>query len=122
MNKHCVLISGPTVATDEKLGVELQKSTMVLKNKNNNQVESIIKKKSIALIILEITKKGGLTEVEIIKNIKNLHPNIEIILVNGNGDREVTATAFANGAKDAFRMPYSVSLIVERVNAILGQQ
>ncbi len=122
MNKHCVLICGPTVATDNKLVVELQKSTIVLKNKNSSRIESTIKNKAVSLIILEITKKGSLTEVELIKNIKDLYPNIEIILINGHGDRDITATAFANGARDAFRMPYKISLIVERVNAILDQQ
>ncbi len=121
MEKHCVLVSGPTVAIDEELVDELQKSAKVLKNTDNNQVEAIISERKVDLILLEISKDHS-SEVEIIKNVKSRYPNIEIILIDGNKDRELTAKAFSYGAKDAFRKPYKSPLIVERVNAILGRR
>mgnify|MGYP001088952571 CR=1 FL=1 len=120
MKKHCILVSGSTVAIDEELVDELQKSAKVLKNTDNNQVEAIISERKVDLILFEISK-DHFSEVEIIKSVKTRFPNIEILLINGNQDRELTAKAFSYGAKDAFRKPYKSPLIVERVNALLGR-
>ncbi len=121
MEKYCVLISGLTIAIDKKLGDELQKSAVVLKNQDNPQIESITTDKKVDLILLEISKANP-SEVEIIKTIKSRHPRIEILLVDGDGDREVIARAFEYGAKDAFRKPYKRALIVERVRALIRKE
>jgi DNA-binding response OmpR family regulator len=121
MNKYCILLSGPTANNDEELIAELQINALVLKNSDNNQIESILKNHKIDLILFEITKKNH-SDVEAIKNIKNQFPNIPIILIDGNGDREVMVKAFDYGIKDAFKKPYKCHLIAERVNAFLRRQ
>ncbi len=120
MEKHYILVSGPTVASDDILINELQRSMAVFKNSDNCRIEMFIGDRKVDLILFEISKEAT-SEVEIIKNVKSNYPDIKIILINGDGDSELIAKAYAYGAIDAFRMPYKTSLIVERVKAILDK-
>ena len=121
MEKYCILLSGPTANNDKELIAELQINTLVLKNSDNKQIESILKAHKINLILFEINKNNH-SEIELIKNIKNQFPKIPIILIDGNGDREVMVKAFAYGVNDAFKKPYKFNLISERVSALLRHQ
>jgi len=121
MEKYCILLSGPTANNDKELIAELQINTLVLKNSDNKQIESILKAHKINLILFEINKNNH-SEIELIKNIKNQFPKIPIILIDGNGDREVMVKAFDYGVKDAFKKPYKFNLISERVSALLRHQ
>lgn len=117
MAKNSVLLSGPTIAHDEKLKKELEAFAVVLTSDDNSQIESILSENKIDLIILEISN-ANLHEIEVIKIVKTSFPDTEIILIDGNGDQELIAQAFVFGVKDAFREPYQRSLIVERGNAL----
>ncbi|MCG3158136.1 MAG: hypothetical protein DKINENOH_04777 [bacterium] len=118
MAKNCVLLSGHTIAHDEKLKEELEKFAAVLTSDDNSQIESILCGNKVDLIILEISN-ANLQEIEIIKIVKTKFPFTEIILVDGNGDQELIAQAFAFGVKDAFRRPYRNDLIAERADGLL---
>ncbi len=118
MAKNCVLLSGSTIAHDEKLKEELEKFAVVLTSDDNSLIESILDGNTVDLIILEISN-ANFQEIGMIKIIKTKFPETEIILVDGNGDQELIARAFASGVKDAFRRPYYISLIVEGVKALL---
>ena len=87
---------------------ELQKNAIVMKYHDNYRVESIIKDKQVDLILLEISKDVP-SEIEIIKNVKRYHPNIEIIIINE--DREVIARALSYEAGMVFQHYYCHSLI-----------
>jgi PleD family two-component response regulator len=118
MKKKCVLISGPTIAGDPQLGAGIQKSAVVLKNSDNQQIVSILKSRKVELILFEIVKEN-LLDIDLIKNIKSKFPEILILLIDGNGNRNLIATAFEYGVKDAFRKPYRYDLIEERVKGLL---
>lgn len=117
MNK-CILISGPTIALDIGLTGQLQKIATVLTNIDNNKVESIVAHTKIDLILLEIEEEMR-SEIKVIKNIKLLYPEIEIVIIHDERHRDVMARAFEYGARDAFRKPYKITLIVGRVKALL---
>ena len=118
MMKHCILISGSTIALDTKLVTELKKIAAVVTNLDNSNVESFIENTQVDLILLEILNERH-SEIEMTKTIKSRYPRVEIILINGEGNQDLIAKAFKYGARDAFRKPYKIALIVERVNAIL---
>lgn len=118
MKKYCVLQSGPSLVADKELFHKLQEIADVFKNLENSQIEAILSEKKVDLILLEISK-DHISDVEIIKGLKSQYPKINIILIDGDGDREVIAQAFNYGARDAFRKPYNSTLIVERVNTLL---
>jgi len=119
MKKKCVLISGPTIANDQKLGIEIKKYAVVLTNSDNRQLFSILKVEKIELILFEIVKEN-LTDIEFIREAKSSFPEILIILIDGNGNSNLIAKAFQYGAKDAFRKPYKYDLIEERVRVLLN--
>lgn len=118
MEKPTVLISGPLISRDEQLLSDIKRIACVYKNTNNHKIESILKKTRIDLLLLELLKNNK-TGIEIVKKIKKEFPMIQVVLINGNGDRNVIAEGFNDGIKDAFRKPYICSLIAERINAIL---
>ena len=118
MEKPTVLISGPLISHDEQLLSEIKQIACVYKNINNHKIESILKKTKIDLLLLELLRSNR-TGIEIVKKIKKEFPMIQVVLINGNGNRDVIAEGFNDGIKDAFRKPYICSLIAERINAIL---
>ena len=115
-----ILVSGSRISSDGELKRKLQKSTSVLINSDNSRIESILDRNDIDIILLEVAVDNG-SDLNLIRNIKRRFPNTTIILINGNGNRNVIAKAFDLGANDAFRVPYIRRLIVERVNALIQE-
>jgi len=117
MSNSSILVSGPTIAKDEDLVNKLTKIAEVLRTSQNSRIEAILKKHEVDLILVEIIKEA-LSDLKVIKKVKNHFPEVAIILIDGN--RELMAEAFSYGVKDAFRKPYKSSLVVERVKAVLS--
>lgn len=113
-------MSGRSLYGDEELYKALQNIAVVVKSPENSQVEAMMATRSVDLVIVEISKENP-AEVELIKRIKKQFPDTIIIVIDGNGDREVISQAFSYGAKDAFHKPYNRALIVERVQALLNR-
>lgn len=97
---------------------EIQKSAIVMKNSDNRDIFSILDNRKVELILFEIVNEH-LADIDLIKKLKSKFPGIIILLIDGNGNRNLIAKAFENGAKDAFRKPYRYDLIEERVKALL---
>lgn len=118
MKKPCVLISGLTIANDDELSRSLSKSVTVLKNLDNKNLYDILIQQEVDLVLLELQKNVN-NDMNIIKSIKAKFISLPIILINGNGNKQLIAKAFASGVKDAFRKPYKVELIIERVRSLV---
>ena len=121
VKKHCVIVCGPEISRDERVVGELQKSALVLNNPDLITVEAAVARVRADLLLLEISQID-LHGIEIIKRLKSRYPRMQIIIVDGDGNREVVAQAFHYGATDAFRKPYNSALLVERVRALLRSQ
>ncbi len=117
MLKPYVLISGPTISADEELINALEKTTVVLREKDNRKIQTFLENKKIDMILLEPSGEQS-QKIEIIKNIKHQFHDVKIILING--DRELFVKAFSFGVKDAFHKPYRRQMLVERVSALLA--
>ena len=113
-------MSGRSLSDDEELYAALQKIAVVVKSEANSQVEAIMIKRPVDLVIVEVSKEHP-AEVDLITRIKKQFPSTVIIVVDGDQDHEVIAKAFSYGAKDVFRKPYDRALIVERVKALLSR-
>ncbi|MFQ5641523.1 MAG: hypothetical protein ACE5IR_26405 [bacterium] len=121
MSDPCILLSGVTISSDEELVNKLKKSAMILRNLDNSKIESIMRAQKVDLILIEILREKP-SEIRFIQKVTDGFPEATIILIDGDGERDLTAMAFKCGAKDAFRKPYMSDLIVEKVNAILGRR
>ena len=120
MSKSCVIISGQTIVLDHLLFQGLCRFAEVIHNANNRLLPAILDKHRIDLILFELTC-ADLAEVKLILQLKNKFPLIEIVLLDDCDDSDLRAQAFAFGVRDAFRKPYKIDLIVERVQALLQQ-
>lgn len=121
MGLPTILISGVTIANDDALVRELQKSARVLRNEDSGNLKALIAQTSVQLLILELPEEGR-REMELISQLKQRHPRLQIVVINGNGNSEALAEAFGGGVKDAFRKPYKVELVEERVREMICQK
>ena len=112
-------MSGYSLSVEKELYEALQNIAVVVKSSEKSQVEAIMVKKSVDLVVIEISQEHP-AEVKLIKRMKKQFPDTIIIVIDGDGDWEVIARAFSYGAKDAFRKPYNRTLVVERVQARLS--
>lgn len=118
MGLPTILISGATIANDNALIKELQKSARVLRNEDSGNLKTLIAQTSVQLLLLELPEQGR-KEMELISQLKQRHPRLQIVVINGNGNSETLAEAFGGGVDDAFRRPYRVELVEERVREML---
>jgi PleD family two-component response regulator len=119
VEKKCILISGPNIAQDEELSNRLDENFKVIKNSNNQKIYDILIRKQVDMVLLEIQKDLN-EDLNIVKSINDIMKNLPILLINGNGDKFSLAKAFEAGVRDAFRKPYKINLIVERVISLLN--
>ncbi|MFQ5770506.1 MAG: hypothetical protein ACE5HX_08225 [bacterium] len=120
MQNHCVIIAGPTITSDEELFHELNKHVTTVKCLENSLIETLLATHKVDILLFEITTDSAV-DMNIIKIIRNKFPDIEIILIDGVGNRSVLAQAFALGARDAFPLSYNRALLLERIQALLRQ-
>lgn len=118
MQKPYVIISGPTITSDEELFHELNKYMTTVKCLESSEIETLLATHKVDILLFEITTDSKV-DLNIIKNIRNKFSMVEIILIDAIGDRNVLARAFASGARDAFPIAYNRALLLERIQALL---
>ena len=121
MSIPCICVSGSTITKDKVLIAQLEKYLAVIKNYANWQIEPVLSRNKVDLLLLEISP-GNLTDLELIKRLKEQYPHLKIVIIDGNGNRHLVTQAFAYGVKDAFKRPYLIELVVERINALVFGQ
>ena len=113
-----MILSGPTIIYNEGLFSELFKIAFTIKNSDNQILPTILSDIECDLVLFELST-GSANEFELIKKIKTRFPDIDIVLLDEIDDCECVAQAFAYDIKDAFRKPYKIDLIIERIRALL---
>ena len=77
----------------------INKGYDVTTSSNSTQAENEIKKNIFDLVLLDVwlegSKKNGL---ELLKTIKNYHPNTQVIVISGHGSIEMAVNAIKKGA------------------------
>ena len=74
----------------------------------------VLKKNKIDIVILDL-KLPEMNGIEVLKEIKKLHPEIEVIIITGHGDMDSVIKAMRLGAIDFFTKPFR---LIEVQNAI----
>jgi len=118
MKKNQILLWGQSIISDKQLIKELGKFSEVLLHSEIQPIEMFERIGEASLILFETTKVIR-SDIATMRSIMKIFPNIPIILIDGNRDREVLIQAFEFGIKDAFKKPYKIELMVERVRGIL---
>ena len=121
MKKQCILIVGPTITFDNQLCDRLEKKALLLKSVDIKRIDSILTHNIVDLLIIEISSRNP-SKVDIIKNLRMRYPSTYILLINGNGNRDLIAKSFHSGVNDSFRKPLNLTLLEEKVEAILKKK
>ena len=115
MKTKYVLISGPTIVLDMELEQALHECAVILKNADNRRALNILQYQMADLLLMETTKNNS-SEIAIMKQLKQEHPQLTIILIDG--DNDLIAKTFEVGVKDVFRKPYKTDLVAERIRSL----
>lgn len=65
----------------------------------------IVRNKSVDIVILDI-KMPGMDGLEVLKKIKEIQPDAEVIMISGHGDMNTVIEAMRLGASDYFQKPF----------------
>ncbi len=65
----------------------------------------MVRKESIDIVILDI-KMPGMDGLEVLKKIKEIQPDAEVIMISGHGDMNTVIEAMRLGASDYFQKPF----------------
>ncbi|NTV83734.1 MAG: sigma-54-dependent Fis family transcriptional regulator [Bacteroidales bacterium] len=81
----------------------------------------ILKNQEIDILILDVMLPG-MNGLEVLKEVKNKHPHLEVIIMSGHGNMETVITAMRLGALDYLRKPLrhsDVQIAIERTQKFL---
>ncbi len=84
----------------------------------------ILQEKPIDLLILDV-RLPGINGLEILKEVKEEKPNIEVIVVSAHGDMDTVIKALRLGAFDYLRKPFrflDLQIAIERTQKFLQMQ
>lgn len=84
----------------------------------------ILKEKSIDLLILDV-RLPGISGLDILKEVKEQQPSIEVIIISAHGDMDTVIKAMRLGAFDYLRKPFrfiDMQIAIERTQKFLQMQ
>jgi DNA-binding NtrC family response regulator len=100
----------------------LQNQGYVSFTANNVQKgRSILKTHNIDLLILDVRLKG-VNGLDVLKEVKQAYPKMEVIIVSAHGDMETVITALRNGAIDYLKKPFrhtDIQIAIQRTRKFI---
>ncbi len=85
---------------------------------------SVLKSEKIDLLILDV-RLPRMNGLDVLKEVKDRYPNIEVIIVSAHGDMDTVIKAMRLGAMDYLRKPFrhiDISIAIERTQKFLQLQ
>ena len=74
-----------------------------------------VEEQSFDAIIMDLSMPG-MDGIETLKEIKNTHPDAEIVILTGHGSVESGVTAMKEGASDFLEKPVNIDHLLEKIN------
>jgi len=93
----------------------------VVDAKNEAVVRDLLRKESPHLVLLDIWMPD-VDGIDILKQIKEQHPNLRVIMISGHGNIHTAVAAARLGAFDFLEKPLSLDSLLETVQRALGDQ
>ncbi len=88
--------------------------------KDSTQALSAVEERRPSLVILDIWLQGSpLDGLEILKRIKDQHPELPVVIISGHGNIETAVTAIKLGAYDYIEKPFKADRMVLLANRAL---
>jgi len=107
--------------TDEMLELLQKKEYKAFAANTARQGLNILKCREIDLLILDI-RLPGVNGLDILKEVKEIYPKLEVIIVSAHGDMESVIRAMRLGALDYLRKPFrhvDFQIAIERTQKFL---
>ncbi len=90
------------------------KKFKVFSANNHTQALEIINKEALDIAILDI-RLPGMSGLELLANIKQHKPYIEVIMISGHGDMNTVIDAMRKGATDYFAKPFRLADVYKAI-------
>ena len=78
----------------------------------------ILASESMDLVFLDILMPGGMDGIETLKRIKQVSPDIEVIMISGHGTLDLALEAGQLGVSDFLGKPLSLDNILDKVEKV----
>lgn len=91
---------------------------------NVHKGRTILKNQDIDLLILDVRLKG-ISGLEILQEVKQNYPKVEVIIVSAHGDMDTVINALRNGAIDYLKKPFrhtDIQIAIQRTRKFLDLQ
>ncbi len=88
---------------------------------DGEQALSFIKKIEPDVIVLDL-KMPGLHGIEVLREVKNLKPNIQVIILTGHGTDKDEEEARQFGGFDFLRKPADIDLLVAKIKEAFAEK
>lgn len=120
-----VLVIDDEISFTEEMEEFLQNQGYMSFTANNvHKGRAILKNQDIDLLILDIRLKG-VSGLDILKEVKELYPKLEVIMVSAHGDMDTVITAMRSGALDYLKKPFrhtDIQIAIYRTRKFLDLQ
>jgi DNA-binding NtrC family response regulator len=117
-----VLVIDDETNFTEEIEEFLQNQGYISFTANNVQKgRSILKNQDIDLLILDVRLKG-VNGLDVLLEVKQIYPKLEVIIVSAHGDMETVITAMRNGAIDYLKKPFrhtDIQIAIQRTQRFL---
>jgi len=91
---------------------------------NVHKGRNILKNNAIDILILDVKLKG-ISGLDILREVKQNYPKVEVIIVSAHGDMDTVITALRNGAIDYLKKPFrhaDIQIAIQRTRRFLDLQ
>lgn len=110
--------------TEELVGFFKDSDYEAYEANNVGDGRRILNEKRVDLLILDV-RLPGVSGLDILKEVKEQHPSMEVIIISAHGDMDTVIKAMRNGAFDYLRKPFrfiDLQIAIERTQKYLQMQ
>ena len=119
MSGSGILIAGASIANDSRLVEAVAQIAETMTEASAECVVTTLQvNPTIQLLLLEIDEANF--GAALLQRLLREFPEVQVVCIDGDGDRDLLVEAFSLGAKDAFPKPINLELLTERVGALLS--
>ena len=121
VRRKCILIVDDESGVRESLKMILKPIWQVYTAIDGREALQSIQKDKIDLVALDL-KMPGLSGIDVLRQIKEKDPDIEVIVITAHGTPQNVQEASRNGAGDFITKPFNVPDLINSINKSLERR
>lgn len=120
-SQRTILIVDDEMGPRESLKMILKPFYKIELAEDGNKALEVIQAKQIDLVTLDL-KMPGMQGEEVLKQIKQRNPDIEVLIITGYGSLKSAIEGIRHGACDYLIKPFNISEILNIINKALNKR